>query len=260
MSSHSEFLEEAKEAYDFFRFNEAYRPNLKVQFSDNFTLPAVVNTAIEEELRKRSPAVTNSKSNKVSFYISTGSDSESDNSSIQSSQSYSNPTNTSSLFPTIHPELVERIEFIFIGDSCVFSKSDPHLWSENRIRFGFAPKKLISSYPTQSSTMKTCLEIFLNSAEDIKRFNCFSFCLMNVVLQYLSDREMIRFSMVSKQLRSICIKDSNFRLRRKEALASIAHELSKAKNLEKKKKIKQANVKKMTKKDAFARGGNDGMR
>jgi hypothetical protein len=53
-----------------------------------------------------------------------------------------------------------------------------------------------------------------------------------------------------------CLKTEIFRLRRREGMAAYVVEQSKAKKQEKKKKAKQANVKKDSKKDAFARGGN----
>eukprot|EP01038_Epipyxis_sp_PR26KG_P015131 gene15131-20369_t len=46
--------------------------------------------------------------------------------------------------------------------------------------------------------------------------------------------------------------------KRRELLSMIIHEKQKAKKIDKKKKIKQANVKKVDKKDGFARGGNGG--
>ena len=84
-------------------------------------------------------------------------------------------------------------------------------------------------------------------------------CLMHSMVPFLTVQEMIYFSISCKAFRSLCNKDAQFRIRRKEGFAMVSHDYSKAKKNEKKKKIKQANVKKMTKKDAFARGGNDGM-
>ena len=79
---------------------------------------------------------------------------------------------------------------------------------------------------------------------------------MSNVLKFLTTSEGVRFSLCSKQLYTNCSKVEYLRVRRREVLAAMTADQSKAKKLEKKKKIKQANVKKESKKDAFARGGN----
>lgn len=201
-------------------------------------------------------------------------------------------------------ELVDRIEFIFIDEKCVFSKSDSSIWDVCRREFQLKDdmhqsklKKdattaiaattsndsnskllVVSGTSSSKSSRKTYLDIFIAQAIDVShttseqvatvgaidddaRFNSIrlSQCLMHSMVPFLSIQEMMYFSLTCKALKSLCNKDMQFRIRRKEAFAMVSHEYSKAKKNEKKKKIKQANVKKMTKKDAFARGGNDGM-
>jgi len=58
-----------------------------------------------------------------------------------------------------------------------------------------------------------------------------------------------------KAMKTCALRDESFRQRRREALALVASKLSKQKKDDKKKKAKNANVKKTDKKDGFARGG-----
>jgi hypothetical protein len=59
----------------------------------------------------------------------------------------------------------------------------------------------------------------------------------------------------SKGVKLCVLRDEGFRVRRREALSLVTRDLSKRKKDEKRKKVKNANVKKVDKKDAFARGG-----
>ena len=59
----------------------------------------------------------------------------------------------------------------------------------------------------------------------------------------------------SKGVKLCVLRDEGFRVRRREALSLLTRDLSKRKKDEKRKKAKNANVKKVDKKDGFARGG-----
>lgn len=76
------------------------------------------------------------------------------------------------------------------------------------------------------------------------------------LIPFLNMSDLVRVATASKALLQQSNKVDLYRLLRKECLTSLTVERSKAKKIEKKKKIKQANVKKASKKDAFARGGN----
>lgn len=59
----------------------------------------------------------------------------------------------------------------------------------------------------------------------------------------------------SKGVKLCVLRDEGFRVRRRETLSLITRDLRKRKKDEKRKKVKNANVKKVDKKDGFARGG-----
>jgi hypothetical protein len=94
---------------------------------------------------------------------------------------------------------------------------------------------------------------FLDSAN--QSMGPFSVILSKLVL-FLTPDETLRLAQGSKTLYQQSIKVELVRLRRKEGLSAYMSDVSKLKKSEKKKKIKQANVKKESKKDGFARGGN----
>eukprot|EP01032_Pedospumella_encystans_P013732 gene13732-15795_t len=76
------------------------------------------------------------------------------------------------------------------------------------------------------------------------------------LVPYLSTLEMRNIAITNKRMSIHCQRVDVYKLRRREALTQIAAEASKVKKMEQKKKLKQANVKKESKKDGFARGGN----
>lgn len=76
------------------------------------------------------------------------------------------------------------------------------------------------------------------------------------IVPYLSTPEVRNVAIASKGMHQHCQRVEVFKLRRREALTQIAANQSRVKKTEKKKKAKQANVKKESKKDGFARGGN----
>ena len=245
----------------------------------------------------------------VSFDICTDNDfsdeaSDDDENLENNGIEFNNCDSTSQLVPiqSLSDELVDRIELIFIGEKCIFSKFDSSFWDVSRRDFHLQDNMhqndqktdvaataatsndinskviVVSGTSSNRNRRKTYLDIFIAQAIDIAqtaseqetkvgaidddlRFNSIrlSQCLMHFMVPFLSIQEMMYFSLTCKALKSLCNKDMQFRIRRKEGFAMVSHEYSKAKKNEKKKKIKQANVKKMTKKDAFARGGNDGM-
>jgi len=76
------------------------------------------------------------------------------------------------------------------------------------------------------------------------------------LVPFLSTLEMRNIAITNKRMSIHCQRVDVYKLRRREALTQIAAEASKIKKMEQKKKLKQANVKKESKKDGFARGGN----
>jgi len=76
------------------------------------------------------------------------------------------------------------------------------------------------------------------------------------LVPYLSTLEVRNIAITNKGMYNHCQRVDVYKMRRREALTQIAADLSRVKKTEKKKKAKQANVKKESKKDGFARGGN----
>lgn len=76
------------------------------------------------------------------------------------------------------------------------------------------------------------------------------------IFLFLTGAEAGRFAITNKQVYHHCQRTDLFRLRRREGMAVYTAEHSRLKKLDKKKKAKQANTKKESKKDGFARGGN----
>ena len=74
------------------------------------------------------------------------------------------------------------------------------------------------------------------------------------VMTYLSNEDVISLLFCAKITKSICLKDEAVRQRKKEAISAFAHDISKKKKEEKRKKAKNACISKVDKKDAFARG------
>ena len=58
-----------------------------------------------------------------------------------------------------------------------------------------------------------------------------------------------------RQMKGACLRDPAVQLRRREARAVLIVEQSRTRKEEKKKKAKQSNMKKVDKKDGYARGG-----
>jgi hypothetical protein len=83
----------------------------------------------------------------------------------------------------------------------------------------------------------------------------FASIITSIMLQ-LNAQDAGKLALANKAMHAQSLKTEIFRLRRREGMAAYVVEQSKAKKQEKKKKAKQANVKKDSKKDAFARGGN----
>ena len=73
-------------------------------------------------------------------------------------------------------------------------------------------------------------------------------------MTYLSNEDVISLLFCAKITKSICLKDEAVRQRKKEAISAFAHDISKKKKEEKRKKAKNACISKVDKKDAFARG------
>lgn len=155
------------------------------------------------------------------------------------------------------------IDRIFVDGICVFDIKDKLIWEKTRAEYGLTCKVPDSDENVVGATnlaRRTCLEAFLSlETTDKELFLQFSQCLLTRIVPFLTDAEMINLAISSKVLKTICYKDNTFRARRKEAYCAVASLISKEKKHEKKKKVKQANVKKQAKKDGFARGGNDGM-
>ncbi|KAJ1391296.1 hypothetical protein B484DRAFT_459504 [Ochromonadaceae sp. CCMP2298] len=76
------------------------------------------------------------------------------------------------------------------------------------------------------------------------------------LLPFLTNEEVVRLVMTNKHMLHHGLKIEWVRARQREGLALFSSQQSKAKKSEKKKKIKNANVKRDSKKDGFARGGN----
>jgi hypothetical protein len=72
--------------------------------------------------------------------------------------------------------------------------------------------------------------------------------------------DLVALLQTAKALKAYCQRNELFRRRKRECLSELAHELSRQKKEEKKKRVKSANAKKTDKKDAFARGGGNGGR
>jgi len=211
-----------------------------------------------------------SQTRKVSFDICTDNSNDSAYSDEENSDHCRNINLNKLSLNSLSDDLVHLVECIYIGDTCVFSTLNPSIWRQSQsnidmissITASVADNTVVVSnnIELKNPASLTCLELFHASANSNKEiFNAFANCILSRILPFLSDIDMVYFACATKTLRTICNRDDGFRLRKKEAFAAVAHVYSKVKKNERKKKIKQANVKKMSKKDGFARGGNDGM-
>lgn len=108
-------------------------------------------------------------------------------------------------------------------------------------------------YNKESEIKSTTFSLF--GAEALSN-EVFKSTVLRMCNEILSEKDCIQLHQCSKCLRKLLLQDSTFRVRKKEAFARVASEVSKAKKQEKKKRAKQANVKVSGKKDGFARGGN----
>ena len=82
------------------------------------------------------------------------------------------------------------------------------------------------------------------------------YTIVSHIILFLSPNEAGRLALTNKTLYHQCLKTEIYRLRKREGHAAFIAHHSKEKKMEKKKKVKQANTKKDSKKDGFARGGN----
>jgi hypothetical protein len=168
------------------------------------------------------------------------------------------------------------IQFVAIDARCIYDYRDMMVWDSwlveyaSLVRGASAGCGAVDGYLEASSiNMKTdiigsichkvssfCMDSYTRTAPSI----CESTweVVIPTLLEYLPVKEMVYFCQSSKIVKQICLRNDQFRLRRKEAFSLVAGDFSKVCNLEKKKKQKQANQKKVAKKDAYARGGNDG--
>ena len=78
---------------------------------------------------------------------------------------------------------------------------------------------------------------------------------MALLFALIAVKDMAAVMQCCKAMKTCALRDDGYRQRRREALALVASKLSKQKKDDKKKRAKNANVKKTDKKDGFARGG-----
>lgn len=108
------------------------------------------------------------------------------------------------------------------------------------------PKKEEKISKKLSASSSSSKKIFFASEADGKS--------LSQVFTFLSNEEVIALLCCSKITKSVCLKDELVRQRKKEAISAFAHDVSKKKKEEKRKKAKNACISKVDKKDAFARG------
>lgn len=77
---------------------------------------------------------------------------------------------------------------------------------------------------------------------------------LSKIFTFLSNEDVISLLICGKTPKSLVLKDEAVRQRKKEAISAFAHDVSKKKKEEKRKKAKNACISKVDKKDAFARG------
>lgn len=182
-----------------------------------------------------------------------------------------------------------RLMFLSVAGECVYDKTQPDVWEawiEQRTQFvkGLDRASKLRAISEASDelgrdrgdSMASMSDVAagmgklgitntsVSSGPDFSAFFCdadnqviapFSTVFSHLV-PYLSTLEVRNVAITSKAMYSHCQRVDVYKMRRREALTQIAADLSRVKKTEKKKKAKQANVKKESKKDGFARGGN----
>ena len=119
------------------------------------------------------------------------------------------------------------------------SSSEDEVEVEKSIR---RQEKVLSKISVSSSSSRT----FFSSESDGKN--------LSKIFAFLSNEDVISLLCCGKITKSIVLKDETVRQRKKEAISAFAHDVSKKKKEEKRKKAKNACISKVDKKDAFARG------
>lgn len=181
-----------------------------------------------------------------------------------------------------------RLQFLAVNGECIYDKSCPELWEawieqrnlfvkglDRTSKLSVIDEVLDDTSKARGSSLDstelvcegiTQLEVdsssMLSSAPGTD-FSTFFLDADNQVLvpfstifSHLVPLEVRNTAITNKRMYIYCQRVDVYKLRRREALTQIAAEASRVKKTEKKKKLKQANVKKESKKDGFARGGN----
>jgi hypothetical protein len=178
-----------------------------------------------------------------------------------------------------------RLRFVSVNGTCIFDHQYPDLWVEWLLYRQSTGEKSLStiqeadaSAPEEAGSgaggddsLKDPGELSMEKLSlsplctlDFSRFfldfdNQTAATFNNVMvrlLPFLQNDEVVRLVTCNKQMLHHGLKIEYVRARRREGLAIYASQQSKAKKSEKRKKIKNANVKNDSKKDGFARGGN----
>jgi hypothetical protein len=185
-----------------------------------------------------------------------------------------------------------RLYFVAVNGTCVYDYSYPEVWSEwiqqRAVLTAGMDNRKMAAIPeegarrtsednielaaengrgaddTAESTLCAAITATTITTADFAAFFLdpqnqsivpFGTVVSNIML-FLDATEAAAIAMTNKQIYQHCLKTELFRLRRREGQAAYLAGQSKAKKQEKKKKAKQANAKKESKKDGFARGGN----
>lgn len=182
-----------------------------------------------------------------------------------------------------------KLLFLAIAGECVYDKSFPEVWEawiEQRTQFVKGLDRATKLRAISEASDELCRDRgdSMASTGDVTSgveklgitdvpsstgpdFSAFFFDADNQVIApfsvvfshlvpYLSTLEVRNIAITNKGMYNHCQRVDVYKMRRREALTQIAADLSRVKKTEKKKKAKQANVKKESKKDGFARGGN----
>eukprot|EP01041_Mallomonas_annulata_P010426 gene10426-21752_t len=171
------------------------------------------------------------------------------------------------------------IKFIALDNTIIYDYAHPCVWSSwydsQCLRLGMLndqfPLSTIEEHADDS------IENFIKSEELIQsmKISIPSFTLDNwlkfnindhllkciaSICQYVHNIDFLSLISSSKYIRNVMLKEESIFIRRKELQSMISHTVAKMKKIDKKKRIKHANLKRTDKKDGFARGGNDGGR
>jgi hypothetical protein len=168
---------------------------------------------------------------------------------------------------TLLPEKYPLVRFISIDDLCVYDWALPNIWLEwSRVRIqDLATRKSLKSIQEDQIALSFDQEIKEDTLPPLDNLHipssstCFlthlSHSLFALICQYCPLSDLSTLIITSKYFYQLIRKDSMIRIRRKESMNSLSKIIQKQKNEEKKKKLKQSYIKKIDKKDAFARGG-----